>query len=241
MRAGIARIADGVRIYAIGDIHGRADLLARLLTIIDADIAARAPRRILLILIGDYVDRGPSSRGVVDLILRRQASFELIALKGNHDTYPLRLMKRPSVFAEWRSLGGIETLMSYGLEPKFSMNETELNKFVNTLKDTIPVSHIEFFSRLVPSFSFGDFFFAHAGVRPQVTLDRQREDDLLWIRDEFLDYEGHFDKMIVHGHTPVDEIDYRTNRINIDTGAYATGRLSALVIEGSSLRTLYTD
>jgi serine/threonine protein phosphatase 1 len=229
-----------VRVYAIGDIHGRADLLALLFAAIDADIAARPVKRALHVLIGDYVDRGPSSREVVDLILKRRAFHELVALKGNHDIYPLKLIQRPETYDEWRALGGIETLMSYGLRPTLRMAGNESHELADLFRAALPPNHFDFFTQLKPSFSIGDFLFAHAGVRPGVPLDRQSEDDLLWIREEFLAYEANFGKVIVHGHTPVRKIECHPNRINIDTGAYATGRLSALVIEGSDLKMLQT-
>ncbi len=163
-----------------------------------------------------------------------------MALKGNHDIFPLLFLKDPASFSDWRLLGGAQTLISYGLRPALGMERAELGQLSREFAEALPAAHADFFSGRSPSFSCGDYFFVHAGVRPGIPLDKQDEDDLLWIRQEFLDCENDFGKLIVHGHTPVKEVHNRPNRINVDTGAYATGKLSALVLEGPSVQVLDT-
>ncbi len=232
---------EGVRIYAIGDIHGRSDLLASLFREIDNDLESRPPSRALHVFLGDYIDRGPGSREVVSLIISRRRKHEVVALKGNHDIFPNLFLKDPASFSDWRQLGGAETLISYGLRPSFRVEKSDLRQLSEDFAAAFPVAHADFFNGLSPSFACGDFFFVHAGVKPGTPLDQQSENDLLWIRQEFLDYEGDFGKLVVHGHTPVKAVDDRGNRINVDTGAYATGCLSALVIDGSMVRLLDTS
>ncbi|MEW6436825.1 MAG: metallophosphoesterase family protein [Pseudomonadota bacterium] len=233
------RLPEGVRVYAIGDVHGRADLLSHLFALIDADLARRAPARVLHIMLGDYIDRGPASREVIDLILTRAARHDVVALKGNHDAFVPQALDDPSAMGDWLLMHGVETLASYGLTSA-NVAKSRLSDLAKAFAAVLPDSHLEFFRGLKPSFSCGDFFFAHAGVRPGIDLDRQSEEDLIWIRQDFLRHEGDFGKVIVHGHTPVRSVERRTNRIAIDTAAYATGRLTALVIEGRDLRVIDT-
>jgi len=232
------RLPEGVRIYAIGDVHGRADLLDRVFARIDAHIAAHPVVRPVQVLVGDYVDRGPNSRGVLDRLILRARAKEMVLLKGNHESFVLEFLQDPSILQSWSQMGGLETLMSYGLTPSLKADAEAQRQLARGLHAVLPKSHLRFLSSLPTSFSCGGFFFVHAGVRPRVPLERQREEDLLWIRDEFLLYEEEFGKIIVHGHTPVREIDVRPNRINIDTGAYATGQLSCLVIEDDTFEPL---
>jgi serine/threonine protein phosphatase 1 len=221
----------GNRVYAIGDVHGRADLLSEVFTRIDHDLILRPAAKIVQVLLGDYVDRGPNSREVIDLLLARQARHEVQLLKGNHETYPIRFLSDPTVLSEWRHMGGISTLLSYGVRPTGSNDLQSQQEAAMAFRDSIPDSHRRLLQSLKLSFTCGDFFFVHAGVRPGTSLKRQSEHDLLWIREDFLLHEEHFGKIIVHGHTPAKEPDVRPNRINIDTGAYATGQLTCLVLE----------
>jgi serine/threonine protein phosphatase 1 len=231
-------LPNGMRVYAIGDVHGRADLLAELFAAIDAD-KARSPRaKTLLVFLGDYIDRGPASRRVIDLVIGRSNLQETVLLKGNHETYVAQFLNDPSVLAEWGHLGGLETLRSYGLRPSIKARDAEQRKLADRFAEALPQNHVRFFAGLKTSFSCGDFFFVHAGVKPGVPLEHQREEDLLWIRDDFLFYEKDFGKIVVHGHTPVRDADFRNNRINIDTGAYATGKLTCLVIDEGELALL---
>ncbi|UPJ74468.1 metallophosphoesterase family protein [Bradyrhizobium sp. 187] len=229
------RLPDGVRIYAIGDVHGRADLLQSLLTVIDADLARSAPERAIQVFLGDYVDRGPDSRAVIDLLIERSKSHETVCLKGNHEVFLLEVLKDPARLEEWRRYGGLLTLVSYGINPTMNPTPEQQIELIEGLREALPREHLSFLQQLRPSFACGDFFFVHAGVKPGVALERQKEEDLLWIREEFLESERRFGKYIVHGHTPVSVPDIRSNRINIDTGAYATGNLTLLTIQGDSL------
>ena len=229
------RLPDGVRVYAIGDVHGRADLLQSLLTVIDADLARSAPRRAIHVFLGDYIDRGPDSRRVLDLLIARSRSHETVCLKGNHEVFLLEVLQDPTRLQEWRHYGGLLTLVSYGITPTMSPTAEEQIELIDGLKRAIPPEHLAFVQQLPSSFTCGDFFFVHAGVKPGIPLERQRDEDMLWIREEFLACEEHFGKYVVHGHTPVSAPDIRSNRINIDTGAYATGNLTLLTIQGDSL------
>jgi serine/threonine protein phosphatase 1 len=226
------RLPEGMRIYAIGDVHGRADLLDRLLSRIDAHVVAHPIVRPVLLLVGDYIDRGPASREVLDLLINSARGREMVFLRGNHDVFIGDFLKNPAVLKDWSKIGGLETLMSYGLQPSINADAATQNELAKALEHALPGTHRTFLHGLVSSFSCGGYFFAHAGVRPGIPLSKQRDEDLLWIRDEFLLHEEDFGKIVVHGHTPVRELDIRPNRINIDTGAYATGRLTCLILEG---------
>ena len=226
------RLPEGMRIYAIGDVHGRADLLDRLLSRIDAHIVAYPVVRPVHLLVGDYIDRGPGSREVLDLLINCSQGREMVFLRGNHDTFIDEFLTNPGVLRDWSKIGGLETLMSYGLQPSINADATLQKELAKGLEGALPETHRIFLKGLISSFTCGGYFFAHAGVRPGIPLAKQRDDDLLWIRDEFLLHEEDFGKIVVHGHTPVRELDIRPNRINIDTGAYVTGRLTCLVLEG---------
>jgi serine/threonine protein phosphatase 1 len=233
-------VPDGVRVYAIGDIHGRADLLDGVLSHIDSDLAKTPVSNSLEVFLGDYVDRGPDSRGVLDRLVARNLTRPMIFLKGNHEAFLSQFVSKPAILGDWQRIGGLETLMSYGLTPSINADTVTQAKLAAALDQAMPPSHRRFLDDLKSSFAFGDFYFVHAGVRPGISLAKQREEDLLWIRNEFLLCEDDFGKIVVHGHTPVPQVDIRSNRINIDTGAYATGRLTCLVIEDSSLSVIDT-
>jgi serine/threonine protein phosphatase 1 len=234
-RKSAPRTSDGVRIYAIGDVHGCADLLARCFACIDADIAAYPAPRVVHVLIGDYIDRGPQSRQVLDLLVRRGHHHRVVCLRGNHETYIHAFLREPAILGQWRHFGGLETLVSYGMTPSINPDEREQCELAAAFDRALPHSHRCFLASLKAAFACGDYFFAHAGVRPGVPLFAQHEQDLLWIREDFLLHEKDFGKIVIHGHTPVMEPDIRPNRINIDTGAYATGRLTCLVLEGEDM------
>ena len=225
----------GRRIYAIGDVHGRADLLSKLFMRIDDDLKARPTADSVQIFLGDYIDRGPNSRQVVDLLIARRLEHDVICLKGNHEDYALQFLSDPAVLNQWKKIGGLNTLLSYGVTPTRRDNPQSQHEVAIALDQAIPDSHRRFFQGLGLSFTCGDFFFAHAGVRPGIPLREQSQQDLLWIREDFLLHEEDFGKVVVHGHTPAREPDIRPNRINIDTGAYATGRLTCLVLEGDQM------
>ena len=225
------RLPDGVRIYAIGDVHGRADLLEACFKKIDKHLATEPTVRPIQITVGDYVDRGPDSKGVLDLLWERSHQCEMIMIRGNHEQTLMEFMSDPSSLENWARIGGLETLMSYGLRPALSPSLEQQKELAAALQVAMPIPHRMLLTTMLPSFSCGGYFFTHAGVRPGVQLSQQSEHDLMWIRDEFLLCEEPFERIIVHGHTPVRIVDVRPNRINIDTGAYATGRLSCMVFQ----------
>jgi serine/threonine protein phosphatase 1 len=229
------RTPEGLRIYAIGDVHGRADLLAQLLATIDADTAAYPSVRVVEILLGDYIDRGPQSREVLDILAARSQRRQMVCLKGNHETYIPDFLHDPAILEQWRHFGGLETLVSYGVTPSINADEQQQRELAGAFQRALPESHRRFLAGLKTCFACGDYFFVHAGVRPGIPLLQQHEQDLLWIREDFLLHEESFGKIVIHGHTPVAEPDIRPNRINIDTGAYATGRLTCLVLEGEDM------
>lgn len=229
-----ARLPEGRRLYAIGDIHGRLDLLDDLLAQIAADDAARGPARTGLIFLGDLVDRGPDSAGVVERVRALCAERpDTRCLAGNHeeiflmaydgDTDLLRLLLR---------VGGEETLLSYGLSTA-EIDAANSPELALLMARRVPADHIAFLRALDDYIVEGDYAFVHAGIRPGFALDDQHTRDLRWIREPFLNHAGNHGVMVVHGHTITDEIDVRDNRIGIDTGAYRSGRLTALGIEGA--------
>jgi serine/threonine protein phosphatase 1 len=232
------RLPDGIRIYAISDIHGCADLLQQMFTVIDRDLANAKSIRAIHVFLGDYIDRGPQSSQTIDLLINRSRDHESIFLKGNHEAFLFDVLKDPTQLQGWKLYGGLQTLVSYGLTPSLNPDEAEQAELIRELDDRIPLYQRRFFNSLRLRFVCGDFFFVHAGVRPGIPLPQQKEEDLLWIREEFLESEERFSKYIVHGHTPVREPDIRPNRINIDTGAYATGNLTLLSIQGDSVLAL---
>jgi serine/threonine protein phosphatase 1 len=231
-------LPEGMRIYAVGDVHGRADLLERAFARIDADLVTRSTIRPIQVFLGDYIDRGPMSRDVLEHLIARGHSHETVFLKGNHETYLVEFLRNPAILEDWQQWGGLETLMSYGLKPSLHPDAKEQTELAAALEQALPKAHQEFLANLPLCSTWGNYFFVHAGVRPHVPLEQQLEKDLLWIRDDFLLHEGDFGKIVVHGHTPVQEPDIRPNRINIDTGAYATGKLTCLVIDQDTVEIL---
>jgi serine/threonine protein phosphatase 1 len=229
------RIPRGVRVYAVGDIHGRADLLKHTFSRIDLDTLERRVTRPIEVYLGDYIDRGPDSRDVLEQLIARSKSREIVCLKGNHETFPLQFAADPGSLRDWAQMGGLDTLISYGLRPPVHPDAEESGALATAFGTALPSSHRRFLTQLVSHLTCGDFFFVHAGVRPGIPLRAQQEADLLWIREDFLQSEDDHGKIIVHGHTPVLEPEFWPNRINIDTGAYATGRLTCLIIEGDKL------
>lgn len=230
-----ARLPDGIRIYAIGDIHGCVDLLDQTLRRIDADRARDPIARNIEVFLGDYIDRGPASRQVLDRLMARGRAHETVFLKGNHETYVMEFLANPLILKDWQKLGGLETLMSYEVRPSVSANSAAQIMLAAGFDRVFPESHRRFLSDLKLSFTCGDFFFVHAGIRPGIAFEKQRQEDLLGIRGDFLLCEEDFGKIVVHGHTPVAEPEVLSNRINIDTGAFATGRLTCLKLEGGEL------
>lgn len=228
-----ARGLAGRRVYAIGDVHGRADLLAELHRRIEADAADFAGSRAIVYL-GDYVDRGLDSRGALDLLLdRAPAGFEQIALMGNHEAMLLDFLERPDSGPLWLWNGGLATLLSYGVRPPAEARDpAALKDLQAAFAAALPQRHLAFLRRLKLSHVEGGYAFVHAGVRPGLPLEMQAPEDLLWIRGEFLNSRLDHGHVIVHGHSIGREVEIRPNRIGLDTGAYASGRLSALALEG---------
>jgi serine/threonine protein phosphatase 1 len=225
----------GLRLYAIGDVHGHAGALRDVFARIDADRTERPLPRSLELYLGDYVDRGPASRDVLNLLLERRNQQELVLLKGNHEVLFLQFFDDPSLFEVWRQNGGLSTLMSYGLKPSFKPTASELRELAQEFRRVVPRAHREMLMNAPASFEFGDLFFVHAGVRPGIPLHQQKEDDLLWIREDFLLHERAFEKIVVHGHTQVPVPEVLFNRINLDTGAYATGRLACVTFDHNAV------
>jgi serine/threonine protein phosphatase 1 len=228
-------IPAGLRIYAVGDVHGREDALRDVFARIDADLVARPAHRTVQIFLGDYVDRGPSTRGVLDGLIKRGQDHELLLLKGNHETFFLDFFTNPAVLGVWRQHGGLQALTSYGLKPSLNPGASEQRELAEAFAAAVPASHRRLLAGLATFYKCGDFVFVHAGIRPGVPISEQKEEDLLWIREDFLLYEREHEKIVVHGHTPGREPEVCFNRINLDIGAYATGRLACLTIEGESL------
>lgn len=225
----------GRLVYAVGDVHGHARELECLLRRIEEDVrAAPSADRPLLVFLGDYVDRGPDSRGVIDavLALEADAAFEVVALMGNHEDALIRFLADPAYADAWIDNWGEATLRSYGIDPWGG--EAVQARFAAAL----PEAHRGFLGRLALSHTVGDYHFVHAGVRPGVALDAQEPRDLMWIRHEFLLSNAAFGKVVVHGHTPAYDPEIRANRIGVDTGCYFTGVLTAVRLEGTSQRFL---
>jgi serine/threonine protein phosphatase 1 len=217
--------------YVVGDIHGRADLLGELLSLIDADMARRGLIEAVHVFLGDYIDRGEFSRGTIDRLIERGSTHQCVFLKGNHELIALGCLTDKTSIPTWIRLGGAQTLLSYGVRPSLRLAASELGAIQIAFQTALPRAHLQFLGKLQTHFSAGDYFFAHAGVKPNVPLSKQREKDLLWIRDEFLSSTRDHGKIIVHGHTPTMEVEFKPNRINIDTGAFLTNRLTCLVLE----------
>lgn len=236
-----ARGPDGVRLYAIGDVHGEAALLARMHAAIEDDLSRHPGRDFRIIHLGDYVDRGPDSKGVLDRLAeatRRES--RIVSLCGNHDVGFLDFMAEPRADGLFAHNGGDRTARSYGVELDF-LDPVALRAGHAALVHAIPDAHLDFLSGLADRASFGDFFFCHAGVKPGVPLDEQDPADLIWIRWAFLSHTGLYEKVIVHGHTPVTRPEVLSNRVNVDTGAFLSGRLTALVIDGAEKWVLTVD
>jgi serine/threonine protein phosphatase 1 len=225
-------IPAGLRVYAIGDIHGRLDLLEQLLVRIEEDVGQRSPADILVILLGDLIDRGPDSAGVVRRAMAPLEWGRLVTLKGNHEAAMLDALGGDSkMFSIWLRNGGREAVASWGLDLE-SNADLDADEVRTAVRAVIPAAQIGWLHRQAISLHIGDYFFVHAGVRPGVALDKLETRDALWIRDEFLTSDRSHGAIIVHGHTPRDEVEERPNRIGIDTGAYFSGRLTALGLEG---------
>ena len=232
---------EGARAYAVGDIHGRLDLLDMLLAKIEADMAARPAERVFIIFLGDLIDRGPDSAGVVErLRTYRPAAARTIFLAGNHEEVLLRMLAgETKILPSWLKFGGAECARSYGLDPDALVMIDE-EAALQLLQAKVPRAHREFLESFADTFRFGDYLFVHAGIRPGIGIEEQDRHDLRWIREPFLSDAKEHGVVVVHGHTIVSRVEERPNRIAIDTGAYHSGVLTAVVIEGAERRFLAT-
>ena len=238
-----AAVPRGTRVYAIGDVHGRLDLLEDLHQQIRDHAREYQIDRRVVVHIGDYIDRGYQSRQTIDYLLGTPLpGFDMINLLGNHERTLLEFLDDIAVGRGWLRYGGRETLFSYGIEWDRGLAEDEdcLLRIQGELRRRLPERHRAFFSGLPLTHQEGDYLFVHAGVRPGVPLEQQAPDDLIWIRDEFLNSTADHGKVVVHGHSISEQPVLRPNRVGIDTGAFATGRLTCLVLEGNQRSFLST-
>jgi serine/threonine protein phosphatase 1 len=226
--------------YCVGDIHGRADLLIEIQSLILADAAAYPGSKWMLYL-GDYIDRGMQSRQVIDLLLNRPLpGFDAIHLRGNHEQALMDFLRHPQATAAWLEFGGLETLSSYGVNPTSLPLMQDLDSLAGELDAVLPDAHREFFESTQLSWTGADYHFVHAGIRPGVKLKDQHPEDQLWIREEFTHSLLDHGVVVVHGHTITSKPELLPNRIGLDTGAFHSGVLTCLVLEGTEQRILQT-
>ena len=221
---------DGFTFYVVGDIHGRLDLLGAVHSRIDADKARLRPKRSLEVYLGDYIDRGPDSAGVVSRLISRARDAFAVFLRGNHEQYLLNFLNGEDCLEQWRAVGGTATMLSYGVARGLLTRSASAEVVRGNLSELLPDEHRRFYKETGFHMRAGPYLAVHAGIRPGVALEDQRTADLLGIRRDFLQHDGDFGFIVIHGHTPVMEPDLRRNRINIDTGAFATNRLTCLRI-----------
>ncbi|MFL9839841.1 metallophosphoesterase [Sphingomonas sp. ST-64] len=235
-------IPPGQRVYAVGDIHGRLDLLDDLLERIERDDATRAPLDTTLIFLGDLIDRGPDSAQVIERLRQLSAAVPAIRfLLGNHEEVFLKAMAdEKGALPFFIRIGGKPTALSYGITEAEYL-ACDYPALLNLLRTRVPPEHLDFLSRFEDVIVIGDYAFVHAGIDPAIPLDQQSTGSLRWIREEFLGHRGTLEKIIVHGHTVTETIEQRAHRIGIDTGAYASGRLTAIGLEGDSRWFLQTE
>lgn len=233
------RIPKGQRVYAVGDVHGRADLLRSLEQVIEDETreAEGDGLEVHVILLGDLVDRGPDSGGVIDFVRAWRKRRNVRILFGNHEEMFLKSFEDEDVLRHFLRHGGRETIMSYGVEKK-AFSKASLEELQALMAEVVPAKHRKFVSKFEDMVQIGDYLFVHAGIEPGVPLDEQKKRPLRWIREPFLSHKGSHGVVVVHGHTITDEPEDMGNRIGIDTGAYASGKLTALVLEGKKRRYL---
>lgn len=235
-----ARFPDGRVGFAVGDIHGRADLLTEMMTLLEerAEEERRNGNEPVVVFLGDYVDRGPNSAGVIELLLSgRPSGFRRHYLRGNHEQSMLDFMEAPLENRAWLLQGGAETLVAYGVQPPPSVGAQDEDwvAVASALKERVPQAHLDFLNGLERYVAYGDYAFVHAGVDAARTLEEQTDEDLYWIRDRFIASRRRFSHRVVHGHTPVDRPYADERRIAVDTGAYASGTLTAARFEGTEV------
>lgn len=235
--ARLPAVPDGTRYYVIGDIHGRLDLYEALIDAIEADDAAQAPMDTHVILLGDLVDRGPDSAGVIARTRQWQCERNVRVLAGNHEEMFLSSFERPEVLRHFLKHGGRETILSYGMSRKEFATMT-LDELFETIPQIVPQDDLDYVEGFEECIAAGDYLFVHAGIDPALPIDQQERKDMLWIRDRFLNHEGPLEKVVVHGHTIFDKVMDCGNRIGIDTGAFRSGVLTVLVLEADQRRIL---
>ena len=227
----------GKRYYVIGDIHGRLDLYEAMITEIEQEAASAGPREVRVVLLGDLVDRGPDSAGVLARTRKWQQQRHVRVLAGNHEEMFLKSFTRPEALRHFLKHGGRETLLSFGFSTK-QLRSLELEDLFAMLPQLVPQSERDYIAAFEDIIIAGDYAFVHAGIDPARAIDEQKRSDLLWIRDRFLTHDGPLPKVIVHGHTIFDRVMDCGNRIGIDTGAFRSGVLTALALEGDQRRVL---
>lgn len=232
-----AAVPVGTRWYVVGDVHGRCDLFAALVAAIEADDAAAPVADTTIVLLGDLVDRGPDSAGVIALARDWQARRRVRLLAANHEEMFLESFSDAEMLRHFLRHGGRETVLSYGID-RDHYNAMELEELQAEMACIVPQADRDYLATAEDWIEAGDYLFVHAGIDPARALADQRRSDLLWIRNRFLRHQGAFSHVVVHGHTIVDAVEDTGHRIGIDTGAYRSGRLTALVLEGSARRTL---
>lgn len=238
-RTNTASLPANTRIYAVGDIHGRSDLLSETINRIEDDLRRRPIQHAREVYLGDYVDRGPDSKGVIDQLAVRLIRRSAVCLRGNHEAVLESFLRDdPHTLHSWAQLGALHTFASYGVSLRSGTTTKSPLELQKSLRHALPRTHDLFLQCLTSTFSCGDFLFVHAGIRPGLPILEQNSEDLLWIRDEFLNSTIDHGKIIVHGHTPVDHPEILNNRINIDTGAWFSGVLTCIAIEGSTVLVL---
>jgi serine/threonine protein phosphatase 1 len=227
-------VPDGSRIYAIGDVHGCVGLLRKLHAMILEDSASHMSGRKVVVYLGDYIDRGLDARAVIDLLIDEPLpGFKTVFLKGNHEESLLQFLEDPQIAAGWQAYGGDTTLYSYGVRPPDCTRADEVLTAQRAFAKALPPAHLKFFQGAKLMHVEGDYAFVHAGFRENIAIEEQATEDMLWIRDEFLRSQADFGKIVVHGHSINETPVVRCNRIGIDTGAFATGKLTSLALEGT--------
>jgi len=232
-----SRTPRNYRAYAVGDVHGRLDLLDKMISLIEADLDQHPARRALLVFLGDIIDRGPASAQAIErLRIYRHPNVRTIFLLGNHEEVLLRILNgERGILDSWLRFGGGECLASYGVDPK-TVKALPERDALKLIRQSVPEDHRKFIGEWADTLRFGDYLFVHAGIRPSIDLSMQSQSDLRWIRQPFLDDEADHGFVIVHGHTISQDVVERPNRVGIDTGAYRTGVLTALVLDGENRR-----
>lgn len=236
-KADAPRVPDGTRYYVVGDIHGRNDLFAQLIEAIEADDKAAPAAETIIVLLGDLVDRGADSAGVINAARKWGKQRDVRYLAGNHEEMFLESFEDKEVLRHFLKHGGRETILSYDITTK-QYNALSVGDLFKKLPEIIPQKDRDFLNSFDEKLEAGDYLFVHAGINPKLSIEDQTRKDMLWIRERFLSYEGPLPKVVVHGHTIFNEVEDRGTRIGIDTGAFRTGVLTALVLEEDKRRTI---